>query len=160
MNVCSESLSMANAESNELIEEYPIQQISLCVTVDDDAIFENLLIFTTKLSQDKVGAIHLFQCRVNEVNTCYVEFWQTVVYSSPVLNAENMPENRFWQISSLVFSDILHKDVFQQCRKHGRFRFFRIFFKKYAGNRRICRFSSDFFPIQQTPVYSNLHLFE
>ena len=75
MNVCSESLSMANAESNELIEEYPIQQISLCVTVDDDAIFENLLIFTTKLSQDKVGAIHLFQCRVNEVNTCYVEFW-------------------------------------------------------------------------------------
>jgi len=50
-----------------LIEEYQISQISLCITVSDDQIFENLLIFSTKLSQEKVGAIHLFQCRVNEV---------------------------------------------------------------------------------------------
>uniref|UniRef100_A0A7M5V8S0 Uncharacterized protein n=1 Tax=Clytia hemisphaerica TaxID=252671 RepID=A0A7M5V8S0_9CNID len=66
MNISSESLSMANAESQELIEEYPIQQISLCVTVDNDDVLENLLIFTTKLSQDKVGAIHLFQCKAGE----------------------------------------------------------------------------------------------
>lgn len=52
-----------------LIEEYPVEQISMCVTILDDAMFENLLVFCTKLSKDKVGAVHLFQCGPNEVSS-------------------------------------------------------------------------------------------
>ncbi|XP_057297923.1 epidermal growth factor receptor kinase substrate 8-like isoform X3 [Hydractinia symbiolongicarpus] len=66
MNITSRKLIMANGETMDIIEEYPFDQISLCITCLDDPMFENLLIFSTKLSQDKVGAVHLFQCKTKE----------------------------------------------------------------------------------------------
>jgi len=67
MHVSDSKVVMAN-EEQQVIEEYPMEQISLCVTVLDDPIFEHLLIFTTKLSKDKVGAVHLFQCKLNQAS--------------------------------------------------------------------------------------------
>ena len=60
----------------------------------------------------------------------------------PVENAGNMPEKPvFWhflEISSLVFSDFLLKDAYQQCPKHGRVRFLKkIFF--WPKMLEICR---------------------
>ena len=74
----------------------------------------------------------------------------------PAENTGNMPEKPvFWhflEISSLVFSNFLHKEAYQECSTHARVRLLRNFFsgrkyRKYAGNRRFCRFSLDFFLI-------------
>ena len=68
----------------------------------------------------------------------------------PAENAGNMPEKPvFWhflEISSLISSDLLHKNAFYVCAKHSRVRFLRKNFSdrkcwKYAGNCRFCRFS-------------------
>ena len=71
MKITPTSLIMVNGKTTETIEEYPHGQISSCVSVLDDKIFENLLVFGTKLSKDKVGAVHLFQCQPNQVRSIF-----------------------------------------------------------------------------------------
>eukprot|EP00112_Aurelia_sp_Birch-Aquarium-sp1_P024512 Seg780.2 transcript_id=Seg780.2/GoldUCD/mRNA.D3Y31 product="Epidermal growth factor receptor kinase substrate 8" protein_id=Seg780.2/GoldUCD/D3Y31 len=66
MKVTNESISMANGETMELIEDYPLENISLCTHVTNHPIIQNLFIFSTRYSNDKVGAIHLFQCKSSE----------------------------------------------------------------------------------------------
>ncbi|XP_065050993.1 epidermal growth factor receptor kinase substrate 8-like isoform X3 [Rhopilema esculentum] len=66
MKVSNAKLVMANGETNETIEEYSLENISLCTYVADHPAVNNIFIFSTRYSNDKVGAIHLFQCKSSE----------------------------------------------------------------------------------------------
>ena len=76
------------------------------------------------------------------------KMWPSSIFKEPIFpaeNAGNMPEKpvfgHFLEISSLVFSDFLHKDASDLCEKF----FPGQKYRQFAGNRRFCRFSSDFF---------------
>ena len=107
----------------------------------------------------------LFFCTKNVAEP---DFWKIFF---PADNAGNKPEKPvFWhflEILPLAFSDFLHKDAYQDCSKHGRVRFLRKIFsvrkyRKYTGNRRFCRFPSDFFLtfrcfFHTNIIYNNVH---
>ncbi len=44
-----------------------MENISLCTHVINHPVLKNLFIFSTKFSAGKIGAIHIFQCKVGEV---------------------------------------------------------------------------------------------
>jgi len=65
MKLSNDYIKMLNGETMEPIEEYSIKSISLakCIT---NTLVEDLFVFSTRYSSDKVGAIHLFHCRRTE----------------------------------------------------------------------------------------------
>ncbi|XP_047124877.1 epidermal growth factor receptor kinase substrate 8 isoform X2 [Hydra vulgaris] len=68
MTISNEKIIMTNAQTMELIEEYPAEQVSLCISILDDPNFENLLVFSTRPTREKSGAVHIFQSKTLEVN--------------------------------------------------------------------------------------------
>ena len=96
-------------------------------------------------SREKIFSNFLQNFWMREVNLKYDS--EKFKLAFPLSNGE-----KFGFITFLVFSDFMLKDVFEQCLNDGRVRFLRKSFsgrkcRKYAGNRRFCRFSSDFFLI-------------